>query len=47
MALKALNQMKDIRSKIKVIVNDNGMSIEKNVGSSLAELRLNPVYRER
>ncbi len=49
MALEALNQMKDIGSKIKVIVNDNGMSIGKNVGSlssSLAELRLNPVYRE-
>ena len=49
LALEALNQMKDIGSKIKVIVNDNGMSIGKNVGSlssSLAELRLNPVYRE-
>ncbi|MDD3681582.1 MAG: 1-deoxy-D-xylulose-5-phosphate synthase [Mesotoga sp.] len=49
LALEALNQMKDIGSKIKVVVNDNGMSIGKNVGSlssSLAELRLNPVYRE-
>ena len=49
MALEALNQLKDLGSKIKIIVNDNGMSIGKNVGSlssSLADLRLNPFYRD-
>jgi 1-deoxy-D-xylulose-5-phosphate synthase len=49
MALEALNQMKDLGSKIKVIMNDNGMSIGKNVGSlssAMAEMRLNPFYRE-
>lgn len=49
MALETLNQLKDLNSKIKIIMNDNGMSIGKNVGnlsSTMAELRLNTVYRE-
>lgn len=48
-SLEALNQARELSSKIKIVVNDNGMSISKNVGSlstKLAEFRLNPIYRE-
>lgn len=48
-SLEALNQMSEMNSKIILVINDNGMSISKNVGllsSKLDELRLNPFYRE-
>ncbi len=48
-SLEALNQMNELNSKIVLVINDNGMSISKNVGSlssKLDELRLNPFYRE-
>ncbi|MFO7880904.1 MAG: 1-deoxy-D-xylulose-5-phosphate synthase N-terminal domain-containing protein, partial [Kosmotogaceae bacterium] len=48
-SLEALNQMSELNSKIILVINDNGMSISKNVGllsSKLDELRLNPFYRE-
>lgn len=44
---EALNQISNLNSKIKIILNDNGMSISKNVGSlskHLTELRLNKSY---
>ncbi|ACR80789.1 MULTISPECIES: 1-deoxy-D-xylulose-5-phosphate synthase [Kosmotoga] len=48
-SLEALNQIRELSSKIKIVVNDNGMSISRNVGSlstKLNEFRLNPIYRE-
>ncbi|PLV55605.1 1-deoxy-D-xylulose-5-phosphate synthase [Thermotoga sp. SG1] len=47
MALEALNQIKNLNSKIKIILNDNGMSISQNVGGlayHLSRLRTNPIY---
>jgi len=44
---EALNQISNLNSKIKIILNDNGMSISKNVGSlskHLNELRVNKGY---
>lgn len=46
-ALEALNQVKSQNSKIKIILNSNGMSISKNVGSLslfLESLRTNKLY---
>lgn len=46
-ALEALNQVKSQNSKIKIILNSNGMSISKNVGSLsllLEALRTNKIY---
>ncbi|ACB09401.1 1-deoxy-D-xylulose-5-phosphate synthase [Thermotoga sp. RQ2] len=47
MALEALNQLKNINSKMKIILNDNGMSISPNVGGlayHLSKLRTSPIY---
>ncbi|PLV60145.1 1-deoxy-D-xylulose-5-phosphate synthase [Thermotoga sp. KOL6] len=47
MALEALNQMKNLGSKLRIILNDNGMSISENVGGlayHLSKLRTSPVY---
>ena len=46
-ALEALNQASNLKSQLRVIVNDNGMSISENVGSlarSFSLLRTNPSY---
>ncbi len=46
-ALEALNQVKNLNSKIKIVLNDNEMSISKNVGGiayHLSMLRTNSVY---
>ncbi|QTA37125.1 1-deoxy-D-xylulose-5-phosphate synthase [Thermosipho ferrireducens] len=46
-ALEALNQIKSLNSKIKIIVNSNSMSISKNVGGLshfLDNLRTSKVY---
>ncbi|OAA31720.1 1-deoxy-D-xylulose-5-phosphate synthase [Kosmotoga arenicorallina S304] len=48
-SLEAINQLKQLGSKLKIVLNDNAMSISKNVGAlsmTLTDLRLNPVYRE-
>ncbi len=48
MALEALNQAGHLGHKLMVILNDNEMSISKNVGALSAyvhKLRLNPLYR--
>ncbi|MCD6159989.1 MAG: 1-deoxy-D-xylulose-5-phosphate synthase [Kosmotoga sp.] len=48
-SLEAINQIKQLGSKLKIVLNDNAMSISKNVGAlsiTLTDLRLNPVYRE-
>uniref|UniRef100_A0A7C4RWM5 1-deoxy-D-xylulose-5-phosphate synthase n=1 Tax=Fervidobacterium thailandense TaxID=1008305 RepID=A0A7C4RWM5_9BACT len=48
-ALEALNQIKSQNSKIKIIVNSNGMSISKNVGGLallLENLRTSRVYNK-
>lgn len=47
-SLEALNQIDHLKSSIKVVLNDNGMSISKNVGrlsSVLNEMRLKRLYR--
>ncbi|KAF2960688.1 1-deoxy-D-xylulose-5-phosphate synthase [Thermotoga sp. 38H-to] len=47
MALEALNQLKNLNSKMKIILNDNGMSISPNVGGlayHLSKLRTSPIY---
>jgi 1-deoxy-D-xylulose-5-phosphate synthase len=47
MALEALNNIGHSRSRIVVVLNDNGMSISRNVGalpSYLARLRTEPAY---
>ncbi len=48
-ALEALNQIKSISSKLKIILNDNGMSISPSVGqfskSILNKLRTTKTYR--
>lgn len=49
MALEALNDAGDNKTDIIVIINDNGMSIDKNVGglsSYLSKLRLEPSYNK-
>lgn len=46
-ALESLNQLKALNSKLKIILNDNGMSIAPNVGAlseSFAKLRTSPAY---
>lgn len=46
-ALESLNQLKALNSKLKIILNDNGMSIAPNVGAlseAFAKLRTNPAY---
>ena len=46
-ALEALNQLKSQNSKMKIILNSNGMSISKNVGGLsilLENLRTNKIY---
>ncbi len=49
MALEALNQIKSISSNLKIILNDNGMSISPSVGqfstSILNKLRTTKTYR--
>lgn len=45
--LEALNQVSNLNSTIRIIINDNGMSIGENVGSfarSFSLLRTNPSY---
>lgn len=45
--LESLNQMKSMNSKLKIILNDNGMSIAPNVGAlseMFAKLRTNQAY---
>ncbi len=47
-SLEALNQVEQVGSRIKIVLNDNGMSIGKNVGrlsSVLSDLRLKRLYR--
>ncbi len=47
MALEALNNIGQSRSRLIVVLNDNGMSISRNVGalpSYLARLRTEPAY---
>lgn len=49
MSLEALNQLKSLDSRIRIIMNDNGMSIGKNVGSMasiMSEIRLSTGYRD-
>lgn len=50
MALEALNQLKTIPSKMKIILNDNGMSISPSVGqlsqAILNKLRTMKAYRK-
>ena len=46
-ALEALNQASNLNSYLRVVINDNGMSIGENVGSfarSFSLLRTNPKY---
>ena len=48
MALEALNNIGDCRSRLIVVLNDNGMSISRNVGalpSYLARLRTGSAYQ--
>ena len=48
-ALEALNQIKTLNSKIKIIVNNNSMSISKNVGALshfFDKLRASRIYLE-
>lgn len=48
-ALEALNQIKTLDSKIKIIINNNSMSISKNVGalsSFFDRLRTSKIYTE-
>ncbi len=45
--LEALNQASNLNSNLRVVINDNGMSIGENVGSfarSFSLLRTNPTY---
>ncbi|KAF2958108.1 1-deoxy-D-xylulose-5-phosphate synthase [Thermotoga sp. Ku-13t] len=45
--LESLNQLKSLNSKLKIVLNDNGMSISKNVGAlseAFAKLRTSQVY---
>jgi len=47
MAFEALNQAGHLRKNLIIILNDNGMSISRNVGAMstyLTQLRLNPSY---
>jgi 1-deoxy-D-xylulose-5-phosphate synthase len=47
MAFEALNQAGHLRKDLMIILNDNGMSISRNVGAMstyLTQLRLNPRY---
>jgi 1-deoxy-D-xylulose-5-phosphate synthase len=47
MAFEALNQAGHLRKELIIILNDNGMSISRNVGAMstyLTQLRLNPRY---
>jgi len=50
MALEALNQIKTVSSKIKIVLNDNGMSISPSVGqlsqTILNRLRTMKAYRK-
>lgn len=49
MALEALNDAGDNKTDIIVVINDNGMSIDKNVGglsSYLSKIRLEPSYNK-
>jgi len=46
-ALESLNQIKGQNSRLKIILNDNGMSIAQNVGAlseTFAKIRTNPAY---
>jgi len=45
--LESLNQLKSLNSKLKIVLNDNGMSISKNVGAlseAFARLRTSQAY---
>jgi 1-deoxy-D-xylulose-5-phosphate synthase len=45
--LESLNQLKSLNSKLKIVLNDNGMSISQNVGAlseAFARLRTNQAY---
>lgn len=47
LAYEALNQVGHLQTKLILVLNDNGMSISKNVGAIstyLSQLRLNPRY---
>ncbi len=47
LAYEALNQMGQMGAHVILVLNDNGMSISKNVGAlsvHLSQLRLNPAY---
>jgi 1-deoxy-D-xylulose-5-phosphate synthase len=47
MAFEALNQVGHLKKDVIIILNDNGMSISRNVGAMstyLSQLRLNPRY---
>ena len=47
LAYEALNQAGHLKKKLIIVLNDNGMSISKNVGAMstyLSQLRLNPRY---
>jgi 1-deoxy-D-xylulose-5-phosphate synthase len=48
LAYEALNQMGHLKKRVIVVLNDNGMSISRNVGAMstyLSQLRLDPRYR--
>lgn len=48
LSFEALNQLGHLKKKVILVLNDNGMSISRNVGALstyLSQLRLNPRYR--
>ncbi len=48
LSFEALNQLGHLKKRVVLVLNDNGMSISRNVGALstyLSQLRLNPRYR--